>query len=257
MSDENTTQEVLDIEGTDMPTTNTVDTAPANVDELLQTAVAHGATVEQLERIMALRRELQGEYARNRFYDAMASLQSQLPEIPKTREVYDKGGKLRYRYADSAAIMRILRPLMRDHGFSVTVRTSQEDSSVTALVDVRHAEGHVETTTFTVPVDKEAYMSEPQKVASALTFARRYAVIDAFGIATADEDDDANLSFEDGRKYGTYIDGLDGCKDVEELRNLTKQYVDSLRAKGDEHGRKIIMTFYESRKKEITGGGNG
>ena len=46
--------------------------------------------------------------------------------------------------------------------------------------------------TFKVPIDKEGYMNAPQKFASALTFAKRYAFCNAFGILTGDEDDDSN-----------------------------------------------------------------
>jgi hypothetical protein len=50
--------------------------------------------------------------------------------------------------------------------------------------------GHSQESDFTVPIDEKAFMNAPQKVASALTFAKRYAFCNAFGILTGDEDND-------------------------------------------------------------------
>ena len=56
---------------------------------------------------------------------------------------------------------------------------------------VHHVEGHSERTAFPVPIDRAARMNDTQKVGSALTYGRRYALCAALGIVTAEEDDDA------------------------------------------------------------------
>ena len=51
--------------------------------------------------------------------------------------------------------------------------------------------GHSEESSFEIPVDKSGYMTAPQQYASALTFAKRYALINVLGISTSEEDTDA------------------------------------------------------------------
>ena len=73
------------------------------------------------------------------------------------------------------------------------------DKGVKIIVTAAHVAGHKESTEFTAPVDKDAYMTEPQKWSSAATFAKRNAFCNAFGILTGDEDTDANFQ-EKGKK---------------------------------------------------------
>jgi len=175
---------------------------PVNVENLLTQAVDKGLDVEQMERLLTMRRELKAEHARERYFESLSAFQSECPTIPKTKEVYVKG-QLRYRYAPLDSIIAAVKNLLKEHGFSYTVETEQTDTSVTAICRLHHNEGHSEETRFTVPIQKDSYMSEPQKVASALTYAKRYAFCDATGIMTSDEDDDANSAHNEQKKEPT------------------------------------------------------
>jgi hypothetical protein len=55
---------------------------------------------------------------------------------------------------------------------------------------VTHCEGHAEFTAFEVPIDASSYMSPAQKVASALTYTKRYTLMNALGVVTIGDDDD-------------------------------------------------------------------
>ena len=65
--------------------------------------------------------------------------------------------------------------------------------TVTTTVKIFHILGHSKSTSFTVPIDSESYMNEPQKWASAATFTKRNAFCNAYGIITGDSDDDGNV----------------------------------------------------------------
>jgi hypothetical protein len=57
----------------------------------------------------------------------------------------------------------------------------------------KHKYGHTEPSSVEVPLgNKTDIMSQTQVVAAALTFAKRYAFCNAFGILTGDEDTDAS-----------------------------------------------------------------
>ena len=160
-------------------------------EALIKKAIDAKVNVGTMERLLAMRKELKEEWAKSEFFREMAELQSELPPIKKTRQVRNKDGTLRYTYAPLEDIVLQVKDLIKKHNFSYQINSEVIGDRVKAICIVRHIEGHSEQSSFEVGIDKEGYMSEPQKYASALTFAKRYAFCNAFGIMTADEDDDA------------------------------------------------------------------
>jgi hypothetical protein len=82
------------------------------------------------------------------------------------------------------------------NGFSYSL-TSKLDLKgdkhwLTATAKLSHIGGHSEISEFEIPIDKDAFMNEQQKFASARTFAMRYAFLGVTGIMTGDQDDDGN-----------------------------------------------------------------
>jgi hypothetical protein len=66
------------------------------------------------------------------------------------------------------------------------------EGKVKAICIVRHKEGHQEESVMEVPMLRQTgVMSEAQTVAATVTFAKRYAFCNAFGIMTMDDDTDA------------------------------------------------------------------
>jgi hypothetical protein len=167
---------------------------PVDAQALLSQAVEKNLPIETMERLFALRRELKAEQAKDAFFDDLSKFQKECPIIKKNKKVYGKNGKVRFCYAPLADIISQVRDTLERYGFSYVVKTRQEAESVTAICEVHHYQGHHEQTEFRVPVEKDAYMNAAQKVASALTYAKRYAFCDAFGIMTADTDDDSELT---------------------------------------------------------------
>ena len=168
--------------------------AVASVDPeaLIARAIDKGMPVESMERLLAMRREMKAEWARDQFFTALTGFQHECPAVEKTHEVPNRDKKtVRYRYAALEDIVEVVRPFLEKWGFSWTVKPQQTDGHVKASVYAHHKDGHEEVTEFEVPLDPEAYMSDPQRAAAALTFARRYAFINAFGIVTKGEDNDA------------------------------------------------------------------
>jgi len=161
-------------------------------DAIIAQAVQAGASVETMERLFALRKEMKAEAAQEAFVRAMARFQAECPVIEKSKKVLNKDGRtVRYQYAPLDAIVTTVRPILAKCGMSYSIDTINDDTGITATCKVTHELGHSDTSSFKVPVDKEGFMTAPQKVASALTFAKRYAFCNALGILTGDEDTDA------------------------------------------------------------------
>jgi len=77
-----------------------------SMETLIMKAVERDASVETLERILAMRRELKAELAKEQYDQAMAKFQSECPEIKKTKEVKDRSGRLLYAYAPIESIVK-------------------------------------------------------------------------------------------------------------------------------------------------------
>jgi hypothetical protein len=167
-----------------------LDNQPVTVEQMICRGIDRGLPVDTMERLLAMRRELKAEQAKEAFDRAMAAFQADCPAIHKNKAVYVKGA-LRYRYAPLEVIIEQVKQTMAQCGFSHKEDAIVEPGWVTGICKVTHTMGHSESTTFKVPIDKDAFMGEAQKFASAFTFTKRYAFCAAFGIMTADEDDDS------------------------------------------------------------------
>lgn len=163
-----------------------------SVEAFITQAITQGVPVETMEKLLAMRRELKSEQATQAFIAAMASFQAKCPIITKDKIVYEKNSdKIRYKFAPLDSIINQVREFIGKNGLSYTIDVKNEDGRLTAMCKITHILGHSEISSFEVPIDRDSYMSAPQKYAAASTFAKRYALCNALGILTGDEDTDA------------------------------------------------------------------
>lgn len=161
---------------------------------LVARAIDKSLPVETMERLLAMVEKQKAAWAKERFFGALSKFQSICPSIPKTHDVFNKKGEYRYSYAALEDIVETVKVPLEANGLSYTIKTEQTDKEVAAICIAHHIDGHEEQTRFAVPIDHDAYMNAAQKVASALTYAKRYAFNNAFGIMTAENDDDAQVT---------------------------------------------------------------
>lgn len=170
------------------------DSQQFNIQSLISQAIDKNVSADVMERMLAVAKEMDRIFAKKQFDQAMASFQRVLPTIKKTKEVFDKYGKLRYKFAPLDAIVEQVKDVLGSCNLSYTIDTKVEGENVTAIVKITHVDGHSETSSFTIPIDPQSFMTNQQKFASALTYGKRYAFCNALGILTGDEDDDANIA---------------------------------------------------------------
>jgi len=159
-------------------------------EALMNQAIQKGVTVDIMERLLAMRRELKTEKAKELYDTAMSQFQAECPTIRKKKIVLNKDKTKRYGYAPLDFIVEQVKDLIQRHGFSYSIDAKVDDKWVEAICTITHQFGHSQKSSFKIPIDSEAYMTQPQRFASALTFAKRYAFCNAFGILTSDVDDD-------------------------------------------------------------------
>ncbi len=180
--------------------------APAEVMTpmtMLDRAVAQGASIEVLEKLMALQERWEANRARKAFDAAMSAAKAEIPVITKNKHVgFDskKAGAARtdYWHEDLGEIARTVNPILAKHGLSYRYRaTSEINQPVTVTCIVSHRDGHYEETTLTAPRDESGNKNSIQSVGSSVTFLQRYTLKAALGLAAA-KDDDGRRADEEG-----------------------------------------------------------
>jgi hypothetical protein len=156
---------------------------------MISQALANGTNIEALERLFALRERSEKAESERSFNAAMTRFQCLCPAIIKDKET--KSGN-HYEYATLGQITMTIAKVQAECGLSHSFDSELKDDRQIVTCTVRHRDGFSRTATFTCPVDKAARMNVSQQGASALTFGRRYALLMAYGIGTADMDTDMN-----------------------------------------------------------------
>jgi len=151
--------------------------------DMLNRAVLAGADIAMIEKLMALHERWDAGQARKAFDEAVAAAKRDIPPI--TRNVQGHNAK---RYADFAAIARVVDPIIGAHGLSYRFRTSQTDRiSVTCILS--HKAGHSEETTLSGPADTSGSKNAIQAIGSTLTYLQRYSLVQMLGLAAGNDDD--------------------------------------------------------------------
>jgi hypothetical protein len=161
-------------------------------DVLIQKGLESGASVETMEKLFNLRERVFASNAKSSYVSAISSFQHDCPDVEKSKKVMNKDGKtVRYQYAPLDAIISQIKDVLLQNGLSYRWEVINTPEFITARAIITHIQGHSEQSEFQVPIDKNEYMTSPQRYASALTFAKRYALLNALGVTTTEEDTDA------------------------------------------------------------------
>lgn len=169
---------------TDIQTTST----PA---QLLELAINKDLDIDKLKELMSMRKDWEAEQNRKLFFEALMKFQSEAPEIRKNKTV--SFGDTKYNYAPLADVTRQIKDLCKDCGLSYRweINDTKEEIKVTCLIT--HTSGHSEQTTMTASPDVSGKKNQIQARGSAIEYLKRYTLIGALGLSTADSDIDGYL----------------------------------------------------------------
>jgi hypothetical protein len=149
--------------------------------------------MELLKQLLESQAEADKMASKKVFYKSLSEFQSELPAIKKTKTVYNRDGKtVRYNYASFDDVVEAIKPLLNKHGLSYRFEAEYQDkTTITVRCFISHEAGHQEITEFKAIVQYSEFMLPIQSLATALTYAKRYSISLALGLAT-EEDTDAN-----------------------------------------------------------------
>jgi hypothetical protein len=163
----------------------TQEVAVATPMAMLDRALSSGATPETLEKLLNMQERWEKSQARKAFDTAIAEAKAKLRPVARNRE-----GHNNKRYADFAAVARAVDGILSEHGLSYRFRSMQNEKiNVTCILS--HRDGHSEETTLSGPADTSGSKNAIQAIGSTLTYLQRYSLMQALGLAAADDDDGA------------------------------------------------------------------
>ena len=151
----------------------------------------------------------------------------------------------RSKYADLANCLEAVNDALLNNGIAVYQETSEDNTGVTVETVFMHESGEVlRGGKLHVPASKQ----DPQGYGSALTYARRYSIMAACGIAA--EDDDGNAAVKSVKAdVSEHLKAIESAQDADELK---KAYVTGYKAAGNNvDAQKAIIAAKDKRKGEL------
>jgi ERF superfamily len=168
--------------------------------DMLHQAVSQGASIEILEKLMALQERWERNQARKAFDEALSLAKAEIPTIVKNRQVgfEAKGSKVGYKHEDLAEIARTVDPILGKHGLSYRWRTTSEPNEPIAVTCiVTHRLGHFEENTLRAGRDDSGAKNAIQAIGSTLSYLQRYTLKAALGLAASNDDDGKAAAADD------------------------------------------------------------
>ena len=141
-------------------------------------------------------------------------------------------------YADLAACVEAVMDGLNANGIALIQRNFLDDTGVTVETVFVHESGEMlECGKLHVPASKQ----DPQGYGSALTYARRYSLMAACGIAPEDDDGNASVKKDsmDPKVLADFLAAIESCTTADALKAT---YFDAIRVAGDdqEASKKLI-----------------
>lgn len=147
------------------------------------------------------------------------------------------------KYADLAACLDAVDQPCLEAGIVLYQETFEDSTGVTVETVFMHESGEsLRCGKLHVPASKQ----DPQGYGSALSYARRYSLMTACGIAA--EDDDGNAAGRKGSDVAAILRGISGSATLEILRTNYDAAVSML----DESHHPAVTKATATRKKELT-----
>lgn len=130
---------------------------------------------------------------------ALAKAQASFSVARKEHEASVKmrdGGSYGYSYADLPIVVAACRKALTDNGIAVVQSASATERVVSVATRLIHASGQW-LSDEDAPLTMTAADASPQRIGSAITYARRYALMAMVGVVASDEDDDGAAASRD------------------------------------------------------------
>lgn len=162
---------------------------------LIAQALSQNASIETLEKLMALEERYFANKARGSYYESLSLLQSEMPDFKRTKKVKfkskDSETVTEYSYTPLGEMIKALKPLLKKYGFSYHFQfTPTSNGMIRCDCITTHKDGHQEITSMEAVRDESGKKNHIQSIGSTRTYLQRYTLKAAFGIGSDEDDND-------------------------------------------------------------------
>ena len=238
---------------------------PQSPMEMMKIAMAGGADLGQLEKMLTLQEKWDANEARKAYHLAMAEFKKNPPKIDKDKKV--SYGKTRYNHASLGNVTEKINIGLGEHGLSSSWKENQSNDIITVACSITHKMGHSESTSLSSPPDNSGGKNSIQAIGSAISYLQRYTLLSLTGLATCDQDDDAQstanrpVTYLDDKQKGQVLDmiaeiiTIDPQRDEKSFINYMKvTSVDLIPANRFNQAMSCLKTTLSDVRKEVNHG---
>lgn len=140
--------------------------------------------VNVARELIEMQKDIMKQQAIINFNHDFALMSKKIPVIAKTKKAHTT------MYAPLEDIVKIVQPILSEHGFSVSFSTQQNSlDSVTITCTLMHKDGHSTSTELQLPTKAvNNSMNAMQAIGAAITYGKRYTISGLLNISTGDDD---------------------------------------------------------------------
>lgn len=224
---------------------------------LLQQAIVHGVSVEQLERLQLMCERHEANLARKAYHAAMKTFKAEGVRITKNSRVNftTSKGTTDYKHATLDHVCDAVIGALSRNGISHRWKVEQGAEWIKVTCILTHELGHAEETSLQGCADQTGNKNSIQAVGSTVTYLQRYTLLAATGLATTEQDNDgrgvtleAGLSDDRIEQLGTAIAN---SANEDELKATYFPAVREARAAKDRTAEQLFMHTKDARKREL------
>jgi hypothetical protein len=178
---------------------------PVTPMDMLDRALAQGAGLEMVEKIMGLQERWEANEARKAFNEAFAAFKSEAIVIVRNKAVTD--GPLKGRsYAELFSFVDAATPALSKHGLSASwTITRDEEKWIEVTCTIEHVLGHAKRVALGGPPDTGGAKNPIQARVSTVTYLERATFKAACGLAEQGDDKDGQVDKKTGDHDDTRI----------------------------------------------------
>jgi hypothetical protein len=153
------------------------------------------------------------------------------------------------KYADLSACIEAVIGALNNNGIALVQQLSECNSGVIVETLFVHESGEIFNCG---KIHVPAIKNDPQGFGSALTYARRYSVMAACGIAPEDDDGNAAVKKIDESIMADHFAAIDACANPDDLKVAFTAAYQFVVKNGDIESQKRIIACKDARKKALS-----
>lgn len=219
--------------------------------ELIMAAVTGQSDLDKVEKLLILQERWEANQAKKAYNKAMSDFKSNPPKIEKDMKVSysTQKGNVKYSHASLANVTQSIASELSKYGLSASWRTDQKDK-ISVTCKITHMLGHSEETTLNAMADDTGSKNSIQAIGSTITYLERYTLLALTGLATFDQDNDAQSLVKISEVQLSTILDLLAAKELKESPILKYMKVEKMEDILDSDYQKVIKAIETAPKKE-------